>query len=141
MDLNPIRAGIATTPETSDFTSIQERIQCFKQSQDTQPRTLVCFRRHRQDEAALPFYVTDYLALIDWTGRAVRNDKRGAISNDSPPILKRLNIAPDHWLCYMQPQGNVFTHAIGRTNRLREFALSLGQVWLHGLGQSQRLFT
>jgi REP element-mobilizing transposase RayT len=30
VDLNPIRAGIAATPEDSDFTSIQERIQAWR---------------------------------------------------------------------------------------------------------------
>ncbi len=30
VDLNPIRAGICNSLETSDFTSIQERIQAFK---------------------------------------------------------------------------------------------------------------
>ena len=141
VDLNPIRAGIATTPESSDFTSIQQRIRAFQQGTTEQPNTLLWFRRHHQDEEALPFYVTDYLALVDWTGRVVRDDKRGAIANECPPILQRLNIDPDHWLNYMQPRGNVFTHAIGRTNRLREYALSLGQEWLHGLGPSQRLFS
>ena len=140
VDLNPIRAGMAKTPESSDFTSIQARIRDFKQSKNKQPNTLKCFRRHRQDENALPFYITDYLALVDWTGRAVRKDKRGAITNTLPPILERLNIDPDHWLSYMQPQGNVFTHAIGRTRQLKDYALSLGQLWLHGIGPSQRLF-
>ena len=31
VDLNPIRAGLADTPEESDFTSIQERIQAWKE--------------------------------------------------------------------------------------------------------------
>lgn len=141
VDLNPIRADVAPTPETSDFTSIQERIRHFKHSRDKQPNTLHYFRRHRQDDNALPFYVTDYLELVDWTGRAIRKDKRGAIANDCPPILQRLNIDPDYWLSYMQPRGNVFTHAIGRTNRLREYALSVGQLWLQGLGPSRRLFS
>ncbi len=33
VDLNPIRASLAETPEESDFTSIQERIQAYVEGQ------------------------------------------------------------------------------------------------------------
>lgn len=33
VDLNPIRAGLAETPEHSDFTSVQERIEAYAQTQ------------------------------------------------------------------------------------------------------------
>jgi hypothetical protein len=46
IDLNPIRAGMAQTPEESDYTSIQDRIQQLKpsskvsNSQSGQPKHL-----------------------------------------------------------------------------------------------------
>jgi len=33
----------------------------------------------------LPLHLADYLELVNWTGRAVRDDKRGAIAEDLPP--------------------------------------------------------
>ena len=44
------------------------------------------------------FNLIDYIELVDWTGRAVRDDKRGAISENVSPILQRLNISPKHWI-------------------------------------------
>ena len=46
----------------------------------------------------LIFNLIDYIELLDWTGRIIRDDKRGAIHGATPPILKRLNISTDHWL-------------------------------------------
>jgi len=43
------------------------------------------------------FNFKEYLALVDWTGRIIRSDKRGHIGNTMPPILERLQITADQW--------------------------------------------
>ena len=89
VDLNPIRAAIATTPEKSDYTSIKKRI--VKAKKVTTPnhpfqqnKTLMPFagnpRKHMPH--GLPFRLSDYIELVDWTGRIMRDDKRGFIKND-----------------------------------------------------------
>ena len=46
----------------------------------------------------LMFEAKDYLQLVDDTGRIIRNDKRGAISQSSQQLLDRLNIPQENWL-------------------------------------------
>ncbi len=46
----------------------------------------------------LPFKLTDYLELVELTGRVIREDKRGYVENNLPPILQRLGIEPEQWL-------------------------------------------
>jgi hypothetical protein len=103
VDLNSIRASIAATPEESEFTSIYARIQALKpqiKEQDTSAphisaRRLMPFRDAGSDPVpSLPVSFPDYLQLVDWSGRAVRFDKRGAIDSQQPPILERMNIDP-----------------------------------------------
>ena len=109
VDLNPIRAAKAATPETSDHTSIKLRIEYWKNkanelnpqvSPDFQPESLLPFAgNHSQPiTPGLAFNLIDYIELVDWTGRAIRDDKRGAISENAPPILQRLDISSEHWI-------------------------------------------
>ena len=49
-------------------------------------------------KTGIPCAWEDYLNLVDWTGKIVRDDKRGAINQQLPPILERLNIEPKTWL-------------------------------------------
>ena len=97
VDLNQIRAAMAATPETSDHTSIKLRIQYWKNkaeevnqepSQNYQPNSLLHFAgNHREPmPRGLPFNLFDYIELVDWTGRAIRDDKRGSISENIPPM-------------------------------------------------------
>ena len=51
------------------------------------------------------FDLHDYLELVDYSGRAIRDDKRGFIVQATPPILQRLGINPDAWLEAMGPKG------------------------------------
>ena len=108
-DLNPIRAAIAATPETSDHTSIKLRIEYWKKKagqnsiendESLQSESLFPFiGNHRQSmPRGLAFNLIDYLELVDWTGKAIREDKRGYIAESAPPILQRLDISPTHWL-------------------------------------------
>jgi len=48
--------------------------------------------------AGLPFKLTDYLELLELTGRVIRNDKRSHIESNIPPIFKRLGIEQENWL-------------------------------------------
>ena len=114
VDLNPIRAGIENSLETSSYTSIQERIQPvfrLKHAIENQVengdfldfKTSLKPLLHFEDGVAsqsrngIFFTFRDYLELLDWTGRIIRNDKRGFIDKKLPPILNRLELGPQQW--------------------------------------------
>ncbi|MCE9688367.1 transposase, partial [Shewanella sp. AS16] len=92
VDLNPIRAKMAATPEQSNHTSIQLRIQAALKGE--QPPNLLPFIGNERDNQpnGIVFSLQDYLELIDDTGRIIRDDKRGAIGENSAKLLTRLNI-------------------------------------------------
>jgi putative transposase len=54
------------------------------------------------EQNGIAYSLSDYLQLVDWTGRAIRKNKRGAIDYDLPPILERLNIPAEEWLTSSQ---------------------------------------
>ena len=132
VDLNPIRAQMADSPETSEYTSIRERIrpefdltQAIKTQIEqgdlldfkTALKPLLHFEAGitNQPQSGILFAYQDYLQLIDWTGRAIRDDKRGFIDRDLPPILNRLQISPEQWLMNTTKFESI--HA-GRFNRI-----------------------
>ncbi|MFT7288983.1 MAG: REP element-mobilizing transposase RayT [Halieaceae bacterium] len=116
VDLNPIRAGLAETPEASDYTSVQQRI-CSMLGPDNEVG--VTRRTQNSDAAAkdpgekpllhfdddngapnttgIPFALHEYLALVDWTGRQVNPDKQGFIARNTPVILERLGVSQAQW--------------------------------------------
>jgi REP element-mobilizing transposase RayT len=148
VDLNPVRAGIAETPEESEFTSIYTRILELQagpeatEAGDGEKRVPLLAFQLPQDPSrkSIPFDVRSYLELVDWTGRRIGEGKRGSIDKDLPPILLRLSIEVTGWLRVMQPHGNVFGRALGRVGRLRQHAQTLHQWWVRGLGWSRRLY-
>lgn len=144
VDLNAIRAGLALTPEASDFTSAQRRIQALNQKDLAAeqaatipeiatssppddwlaPLSLVeatpasgpmpsKSSARCSDKGFLALTVEEYLQLLDWTGRQVVADKRGAIPSEFEPILSRLGIGVDGWLQLATDFGQLFQRVAG----------------------------
>jgi len=147
VDLNPIRAGLANSLTESDHTSIKRR--CEKAQQAIQPdhpdqqvRDLLPFAGNpRQDmPKGIPLRLTDYLELVDWTGRILREDKKGAIAENIPPILEQLNIDPKQW-CYLSRHfESQFKTLVGTAYNVKAACEQLGQHWVHGIRACRTAF-
>lgn len=127
VDLNPIRAKMAKTPEESDYTAIKARSKKAKKATNPnhpnqQVKNLMPFSGNPRNERSfgLPFKLTEYLELVELTGRVIRNDKRGHIESDNPAILQRLGIAPEHWLTLTQTFEESFNDLVGSPESLTE---------------------
>ena len=137
VDLNPVRATIAPTPEKSDFTSIQLRIKAAIEGE--QPNTLLTFsgNEHKQKKTGIYFSLKDYLTLVDETGRVIRDNKRGAIGMKTANILARLHISEESWLKLTTDFEGIFTGAAGTAEHLCEFSEHVGLQRTHGLANAQ----
>lgn len=125
VDLNPVRAGIAQDLLSSDFTSIQQRLQEVSlttervaskgKHQTTSAHTpipdamgeplakprLMRFAEWLNDKPAsevIPFSLKDYITLVDNTRRAVCQVERGDIQSAPPNALAQLGLSKSQWL-------------------------------------------
>ena len=134
-ELNPIRAKIANTPEESKHTSLYQRIhQDITHTSDLiegmpehnydrlaqfgiELKPLLPFKdaQSSEEEWGIDCHFEAYKELVDWTGRAIRPDKRGWIDNSLPPIAQRLAKNTKDWL------KQLYSYDAHRHGRLMEF--------------------
>ena len=125
---------MSITPETSDHTAIKSRITTY-QVNNSQPETLCPFVGYPRKNMpqGLPFKLIDYLELVDWTGRILRQDKRGVIAEGVPPILQRLNMQTDNWVYLSEHFESPFKGLVGSVLALKNACQKLGYQRMPGL--------
>lgn len=118
VDLNPIRAKMANTLVSCEYTNIRLRVT----GKPTQPSLIESVRsmvangelQHSDlrieelmvfaDEVksltdpCIPMNTLGYLALVDVAGRIARYGKRGVVPHHIALILQRLGLSRDDWL-------------------------------------------
>ena len=140
VDLNPVRAGIAKTPEQSDHTSIQDRIV---------ERTGKSSARHK-NWSKVPLVpiaeatenclsLDEYLKLVDETGRLIIQGKKN-ISRSIGPILERLNINESEWVSRTEYFRNSFRRVVGPEECFQHAAKRAKKCWFHGVSAARKLF-
>ena len=152
VDLNPVRAGLSSSPETSPHTSAYLRIRarhaCIKEGgapnvpwKDAD-KWLCPFHTDApaDGDRLLDLSLDQYLSMLDWTGRQLREKGKKSIPDDYKPILDRLSVAPDNWLDSVSNYGKNFYRAAGNEEHMRRTAGDLGLKWLKGFRASRDAF-
>ncbi len=131
VDLNPVRAGIANSPEQSDFTSIKARLKALKDNFETAP-CLHPFIGNPTNKLidGIPFRLIDYIKLVDWTARQLREGK-ASIDSNFPPIIDRLNFNQKSWLEVCTTLERIRSTAIGAPSSLEQAKVALNKSRIH----------
>ncbi|MBV1872176.1 MAG: hypothetical protein KUG83_06480 [Gammaproteobacteria bacterium] len=89
--------------------------------------------------------------MLDCTG-PLREDKRGAIDEQLPPILQRLGIKPENWVDSVSHFQKYFFDAAGTLSSLEHFRVRRNKLgskqaggvapiaWVRGKGASKKLY-
>ena len=146
VDLNPIRAKMASKVENSEYTSVFERIHNKTHYDDNQDKAsgkpLVKFvgAEHQSQPQGINFTLIDYLELVDWSGRIIREGKRGLISAQTPVLLSTLGLDDETWLSLASDFGKTYHGAVGSLEELALFAEHTGKKWISGKNRLQRIY-
>mgnify|MGYP003632382199 CR=1 FL=1 len=140
VDLNPIRANVASTPEASKNTSIKKRTKALKNKRP-QPKTLMPFiGNHKEDmPKGITFDLKDYCELVDTTGRYIHDRKSGVIDDKQNPILERLGLNSAQWLTLTTEFEKHFYYAAGAEQMMHAFKRHTQHQRLRGLDNARLL--
>ncbi|WP_422381425.1 transposase [Marinicellulosiphila megalodicopiae] len=140
VDLNPVRAQMADTPETSEFTSVKKRSASFKASNHSnsvkdQPDDLLPLSKHCKKHIQIS--TQSYLELVDWTGRQLAEGKKGSIKSDLPDILSRIDLTEAQFLNASVNINKSFANLIGKASSIDQhfskFGLKRACGWVKAL--------
>jgi hypothetical protein len=149
VDLNPIRAGLADSLPTSDFTSIQQRL-----AQRTIPATaeqlgtpgspaLSCFAVPGVlgPDADVPIDLDSYVDLLAATGIAVRgNTDNSRLGPSQLRVLEQVGIRSGHWVETVREYHRRFFTMVGTVQRIAIYCARVDRVRAKGTGWAKKAF-
>ena len=161
VDLNPIRAGEADSPETARYTSAYQRIKAQSQRKNARDRadgwmaelTLRPERkadeslayssrtgRRASDLGILPMSLEDYLKLLKWTAELLRSGQRSTIPKNLEAILDSMDVNHEAWLETVDHYETTFCHVVGSPESIAKVAERMEASCLKGTAASRRVF-
>jgi len=139
VDLNPARAKMAETLQSSDHTGIKARPSNRARGSHSRIKIRALKPIAGLDaEALLGMTETSYIELVQWTGEQAHPRKCGSLrsegSPDKPPsVIWTLANHPDRWLRQVQGTESRYFRAIGSAEALIAKAAEIGQRWMQGV--------
>jgi REP element-mobilizing transposase RayT len=126
VDLNPVRAGIADSIETSDHTSVQARAKALRDDRSLADAPLrpivgvgISVFTGEAFVSRLAISNRQYIEPVDFTGRQLKPGKRGKIDARRPSALSKLGLQADQWTGHVKGIGSGYSRMVGSIEALQ----------------------
>jgi hypothetical protein len=82
----------------------------------------------------------NYIALVEWTGQAIIYPDKAKLPAHLSATFEHLNLQQEHWLNQVQSYAINYFRFVGCIEKLKDKTKALGQQWLKGVNQIQKLY-
>ncbi len=138
VDLNPVRANIASGISTSRYTSVKARNLEILRDQTKASAPLMPLIGVKSFNVPT-LTNAEYIDLVDFTGREWHAGKRGKIESTEPKALTKLGLDKDHWTTRVKGIGSGYWRVVGELEELIDKAKEMAQRTLFGTGLARIL--
>lgn len=141
VDLNPIRASIATTLENSHYTSVKRRLNAIKTS--TQPTELKPLKtKFKSSLSCIDIQFDCYIQLLQQTAVRIQSAKQQSEAHNKieSALLDQFGIDEKNWLALASSLESEFSYVVGSVTSMEKYKKKLRQKKLKGIAAALRLF-
>jgi REP element-mobilizing transposase RayT len=118
VDLNPVRAGLASTPEEAQFTSIRERLLSAARAHSVPPGLMPFADQAAPDSESLPVCFKNYEEIVRFAAESVRGDQDLPVPAAVATSLERHGLESSTFIDTLRNYPRRFFTMVGHSHRI-----------------------
>lgn len=140
VDLNPIRAGLASLPEDAQFTSIRERLLSAACTPAVATGLMPFLDQAAKGSPSLPVHFDDYVEIVRFAAKSLQVQQAVAVPPEVASRLERYSLDSASFIDMLRNYHRCFFTMIGHAHRIDTESKRRGYKRRPGIGAARQLY-
>jgi hypothetical protein len=140
VDLNPVRAGLATAPEEAQFTSIRERLLSAARGETAVPGLLPFSDQAGPQQESLPGAFVDYVEIVRFAAHSISAKATMLVPTDIATRLERHGLESKTFIDTLHNYPRRFFAMVGHAHRIDTESTRRGYKRRPGIRAARRMY-
>jgi len=140
VDLNPVRAGIASTPEDAPFTSIRERLLSAARGEVAAPGLMPFADQAPADRETIPVAFDDYVEIVRFAAQSFHSREPVVVPAAVATRLERHGLESRNFIDTLRNYPRRFFTMVGQAHRIDTESTRRGYKRRPGIGAARQMY-
>lgn len=140
VDLNPIRAGLASEPEEAQFTSIRERLLGAASTPAAMPGLMPFVDQASKEGPSLPIHFDDYVEIVRFAAKSLQLEQAVPVPAEVAGRLERYDLESSSFIDTLRNYRRCFFTMVGQAHLIDTESKRRGYKRRPGIGAVRRMY-